>query len=105
MQGFLLDLWNGLVQQPWLVRAAIGAVLGAIVFVVVPPLVGKKGVTTAIGGDGGSAEIGRDGLAVGGVGRQVAGQDAHGQGGAGGAARVGGKGVAIGGAGGRVADR
>jgi hypothetical protein len=42
---------------------------------------------------------------VGGVGRQVAGQDAHGQGGAGGAARVGGKGVAIGGAGGRVADR
>jgi hypothetical protein len=105
MGGFLLDLWNGLVQLPWSLRAAIGAFLGAFLLVVVPPLVGKKEVATAKGGDGGNAQVGGEGLAVGGAGGQVAGKNAHGQGGAGGAARVGGNGTAIGGSGGQVTDR
>jgi hypothetical protein len=103
--SFLLDLWNGLVQQPWLVRAVIGALLGAFLFVVVPPLVGKKEVAAAKGGSGGSAQVGGEGLAVGGAGGQIRGKNANGQGGAGGAARVGGSGTAIGGSGGQVTDR
>ncbi len=47
-----------MVQQPWSLRALIGAVLGVFLFVVVPPLVGKKEVTVAKGGDGGGAEVG-----------------------------------------------
>ena len=105
MGEFLLDFWNGLVQQPWSLRALIGAVLGAFLFVVVPPLVGKKVVAVARGGDGGSAQVGGDGSAVGGNAGQVAGRSAHGQGGAGGTARVGGSGTAIGGSGGQVTDR
>jgi hypothetical protein len=105
MGGFVLDLWNGLVQQPWLVRAVIGALLGAFIFVAAPPLVGKKEVAGAKGGEGGSALVGGEGLAVGGPGGQIAGKNVHGQGGTGGAARVGGSGTAIGGAGGQVTDR
>jgi hypothetical protein len=106
MREFLIDLWNGLVQQPWLLRAVIGALLGAFLFVVVPPLIGKKEVAAAKGGDGGSAQVGGKGLAVGGVGGQVAGKNAHGQGGAGGGtASVGGSGTAIGGSGGQVTGR
>src|SRR6516164_9699979 len=44
MREILIDLWNGLVQQPWSLRAVIGALLGAFLFVVVPPLIGKKEV-------------------------------------------------------------
>jgi hypothetical protein len=105
MREFLVDFWNGLVQQPWLVRAVIGAVLGALLFIVVPPLVGKMQLAAAKGGAGGSAEVGGEGLAAGGAGGQVAGKNAHGQGGAGGAARVGGSGTAIGGSGGKVTGR
>jgi hypothetical protein len=83
----------------------IGALLGAFLFVVAPPLIGKKGIAAAKGGDGGSAQVGGEGLAVGGAGGQVAGKNASGQGGAGGAASVGGSGTAIGGSGGRVTDR
>ena len=102
MGSFFVDLWNGLVQQPWSLRALIGAVLGVFIFVVVPPLVGKKEVTVAKGGDGGGAQVGGNGTAVGGDAGQVAGKNAHGQGGAGGTARVGGSGTAIGGSGGQV---
>jgi hypothetical protein len=110
MQEFLVDLWNGLVQQPWSLRAVIGACLGAFLFVVVPPLIGKKQdrekeVAAPKGGDGGSAQVGGKGLAKGGSGGQVAGKNAYGQGGAGGAASVGGSGTAIGGPGGQVTDR
>jgi hypothetical protein len=102
--SFVLDFWNGLVSQPWLIRAAIGAVFGAVLFVVVPPLVGKKETSVARGGDGGIAEVGGDGRAVGGSGGRVIGKDG-GQGGAGGAAKVRGSGTAIGGSGGHVTDR
>lgn len=105
MREFVIDLWNGLVQQPWTIRAVIGALFGAFLFIVVPPLVGKKGAVLAKGGDGGSAHVGGEGLAVGGAGGQVGGKSAHGQGGAGGAASVGGNGTALGGSGGQVTDR
>jgi hypothetical protein len=105
MREFLIDLWNGLVQQPWALRAVIGALLGAFLFVVVPHLIGKKEVAAAKGGDGGSAQVGGKGSAVGGAGGQVAGKNVHGQGGPGGAASVGGSGTAIGGSGGQVTDR
>jgi len=85
---FLIDVWNGLVQQPWTIRAVIGAFLGAFLFIAVPPLVGKKAVGVAKGGAGGSAEVAGKGSAIGGSGGQVVGKDARGEGGAGGAARV-----------------
>jgi hypothetical protein len=104
MPSILIDLWNGLVQQSWPLRAVIGAFLGAFIFIVAPPLIGKKEVTHTKGGDGGSSAVGGEGLAVGGTGGSVAGKNAHGQGGAGGAASVGGSGTAIGGSGGKVSD-
>ncbi len=105
MRELSIDLWNGLVQQPWLLRAIIGASLGAFLFVVVPPLIGIKAATGAKGGDGGSAQVGGRGVAIGGAGGQVVGKGPAGLGGAGGSASVGGSGKAIGGAGGQVADR
>jgi hypothetical protein len=68
------DLWNGLAQQPWWLRGVIGAVFGALVLVVVPPLIGKKEVAAAKGGDGGSAQVGGKGTAIGGAGGEVAGR-------------------------------
>jgi hypothetical protein len=60
--------------------------------------------TPAKGGDGGSAQVGRNGLAEAGAGGKVIGKNARGQGGSGGAASVGGRGTAIGGPGGDVVE-
>jgi len=105
MRDLLFDLWNGLVQQPWALRAVIGAVAGAFLLIVVPPLIGKKEAGFTKGGAGGNAQVEGGGIAVGGAGGQVAGKDVRGQGGAGGAASVSGSGTAIGGSGGSVTNR
>jgi hypothetical protein len=67
-----LDLMNGLAQQSWMMRGLIGAVLGAFLFIVVPPLFPKKDAHPQIkAGDGGSASVRGSGTAIGGAGGSV----------------------------------
>jgi hypothetical protein len=96
------EIWVGLVQQSWLIRMLIGAIVGGFLFVVIPAITGSKGPTG--GGAGGSAKVGGSGTAIGGKG---GGGGLIGPGGAGGAAEVNGDGFALGGEGGEAgqADR
>ncbi|WP_338687777.1 hypothetical protein [Bradyrhizobium sp. 26S5] len=97
------EIWTGLVQQPWLIRMLIGAIVGGFLFVVVPAITGIKSNPTG-GGAGGSAKVVGSGTAIGGKG---GGGGPNGPGGAGGAAEVNGDGFALGGEGGEAgqADR
>lgn len=102
-------LWDLAAEQPWWIRSFVGAVVGAFLFGVLPPLwqwanKPEKAQVSDLkymgyGGKGGNATVVGNGIAIGGAGG-IAGK--YGHGGDGGSGFMQGDGIAAGGAGGSV---
>jgi hypothetical protein len=105
MFGFMFNAWNWTALQEWWVRGFIGALIGAIVFIVVPAAIScaASNVSGGIGGKGGGGTItGGGGTIFGGRGGE-GGPREGGRGGEGGSGSIsGGSGTIIGGDGGNA---
>jgi hypothetical protein len=104
MFGFLFNAWNWTALQEWWLRGSVGALIGALIFIVVPAAISyAAGNSGGIGGKGGSGTItGGGGSIIGGRGGEGGPRDG-GRGGEGGSGAImGGSGTIIGGDGGNA---
>lgn len=104
MFNFVVHSWNWIALQDWWQRGIIGALLGAVIFIIVPAAISfaSKKEPSAIGGKGGSGIIvGGGGTIVGGRGGDAF--QSGGRGGEGGSGSIsGGNGLIVGGDGGNT---